>query len=58
MVHISELEWSRVEKVEDVVKPGDPIRVKLIKVDDLGPYIIDNSTSIKTFEDKWKSIDH
>ena len=36
LVHISELEWSRVEKVEDVVKPGDPIRVKLIKVDDQG----------------------
>ena len=36
LVHISELEWNRVEKVEDVVKPGDPIRVKLIKVDDQG----------------------
>tara|TARA_B110000263_G_scaffold171909_1_gene149875 strand:- start:1730 stop:3892 length:2163 start_codon:yes stop_codon:yes gene_type:complete len=36
LVHISELEWSRVERVEDVVKPGDPIRVKLIKVDDQG----------------------
>ena len=36
LVHISELEWQRVERVEDVVKPGDPIRVKLIKVDDQG----------------------
>ena len=36
MVHISELEWNRVDKVEDVVKTGDPIRVKLIKVDDQG----------------------
>ncbi len=36
MVHISELEWHRVEKVEDVLKPGDPVRVKLIKVDDQG----------------------
>jgi len=36
LVHISELEWKRVERVEDVVKPGDPIRVKLIKVDDQG----------------------
>ena len=36
MVHISELEWHRVEKVEDVLKRGDKVRVKLIKVDDQG----------------------
>ena len=36
MVHISELEWRRVEKVEDVLKKGDDVRVKLIKVDDQG----------------------
>ena len=31
---ISELEWHRVEKVEDVLKSGDEVRVKLIKIDD------------------------
>ena len=36
MVHISELEWHRVEKVEDVLKSGDKVKVKLIKVDDQG----------------------
>ena len=36
MVHISELEWRRVDKVEDVLKPGDSVKVKLIKVDDQG----------------------
>lgn len=36
MVHISELEWHRVEKVEDVLKSGDEVRVKLIKIDDQG----------------------
>ena len=36
MVHISELEWHRVEKVEDVLKSGDSVRVKLIKIDDQG----------------------
>ena len=36
LVHISELEWHRVDKVEDVLKPGDDVRVKLIKVDDQG----------------------
>jgi polyribonucleotide nucleotidyltransferase len=36
LVHISELEWNRVEKVEDVLQPGDAVRVKLIKIDDQG----------------------
>ncbi len=36
MVHISELEWHRVEKVEDVLNPGDDVKVKLIKIDDQG----------------------
>jgi len=36
MVHISELEWSRVDKVEDVLNLGDAVRIKLIKVDDQG----------------------
>lgn len=36
LVHISELDWHRTEKVEDAVKPGDEIRVKLIKIDDQG----------------------
>ena len=36
MVHISEMEWRRVEKVEDVCKPGDEMKIKLIKIDDQG----------------------
>ena len=36
MVHISELEWARVDKVEDVLNPGDMVKVKLIKIDDQG----------------------
>ncbi len=36
MVHISKLDIKRVEKVEDVVKLGDEIEVKCIKVDDKG----------------------
>ena len=27
LVHISELEWRRVDKVEDVLKPGDDVSV-------------------------------
>lgn len=36
LVHISEIDWNRTERVEDVLKQGDDIRVKLIKVDDQG----------------------
>ena len=36
MVHISELEWRRVEKVEDILGVGDAVRIKLIKIDDQG----------------------
>ncbi|MDP8209009.1 MAG: polyribonucleotide nucleotidyltransferase [Candidatus Electryonea clarkiae] len=36
LVHISELEWRRVDKVEDVLKMGDPVQVKLIGINDQG----------------------
>ncbi len=36
MVHISKLAKERVNKVEDVVKVGDKIRVKVIKIDEKG----------------------
>jgi polyribonucleotide nucleotidyltransferase len=35
LVHISSLNWDHVKKVEDVVKIGDQVRVKLIKIDHL-----------------------
>ncbi|MBN1133146.1 MAG: polyribonucleotide nucleotidyltransferase [Bacteroidales bacterium] len=33
LLHISEIEWRRLDKVEDVLKEGDMIEVKLIGVD-------------------------
>lgn len=36
LVHISQLAVDRVEKVDDVVKLGDQIEVKLMKIDDEG----------------------
>jgi len=36
LVHISEMDWKRTENVEDVCKPGDPMRIKLMKIDDQG----------------------
>jgi len=36
LVHISEFDWKRTERIEDVVKSGDKIRIKLIRIDDQG----------------------
>lgn len=36
LVHISELAWKRTEHVEDVVKVGDMVTVKVIKIDEKG----------------------
>ena len=33
LLHISEIDWKRVEKVEDVLKEGDKIEVKLTEID-------------------------
>lgn len=33
MIHISELAWGRTEKVEDVVKVGDSVKVKCVEYD-------------------------
>ncbi|MCI8337020.1 MAG: bifunctional 4-hydroxy-3-methylbut-2-enyl diphosphate reductase/30S ribosomal protein S1 [Peptococcaceae bacterium] len=34
LVHISQISWSRVEKTEDVLKPGDQVKVKILSVDE------------------------
>jgi len=34
LLHISEIEWRRLEKVEEVLKEGDIIEVKLLAVDE------------------------
>lgn len=36
LVHISKMAWNRVEKVEDVVKEGDVVRVKVLEIDNQG----------------------
>jgi polyribonucleotide nucleotidyltransferase len=33
LLHISEIDWTRLEKVEDALKVGDIIEVKIIGVD-------------------------
>ena len=34
LLHISEIDWKRIEKVEDVLKEGDEVDVKLLAIDD------------------------
>ncbi len=34
LLHISEIEWRRLEKVEDVLKEGDEVEVKLLAIDE------------------------
>ena len=34
LLHVSEIDWKRVEKVEDILKEGDIIEVKLINIDE------------------------
>ncbi len=34
LLHISELDWKKVDKVEDVVKVGEEVTVKLLEVDE------------------------
>lgn len=48
LVHISELADRRVEKVEDVVKEGDMIKVILIDIDDQGRYKLSHKRALNT----------
>lgn len=53
LVHISELAWKRTEHIEDVVKVGDMVTVKIIKIDEKGRV----DASIKTLLPKPEKID-
>ncbi len=46
LVHISELANERVNKVEDVVKLGDSLKVKLMKIDDQGRYNLSHKATL------------
>jgi len=46
LVHISELSKERVNRVEDVVKEGDMLKVKLMKVDDKGRYSLSHKATL------------
>ena len=46
LVHISNLDTSRVEKVEDIVREGDEIVVKVIGFDDKGKVMLSRKDAI------------
>jgi polyribonucleotide nucleotidyltransferase len=46
LVHISQLAATRVNKVEDVVKVGDKIKVKLLEIDDQGRYNLSHKATL------------
>jgi polyribonucleotide nucleotidyltransferase len=46
LVHISQLAHHRVEKVEDVVKVGDKLKVKLLEIDDMGRYNLSHKATL------------
>ncbi|GIS56453.1 MAG: hypothetical protein CM1200mP1_03910 [Candidatus Neomarinimicrobiota bacterium] len=50
MVHISHLDWKRVDKVRDVVSVGDKVKVKLFEIDKQGRL----NFSMKLLKDKPK----
>lgn len=46
LVHISQLAWARVNKVEDVVGMGDILKVKLMEIDDQGRYNLSHKMTL------------
>ena len=48
LCHISELEEGRTEQTEDVVKPGDEVKVKLLAVDERGRLKLSRRAAMET----------
>lgn len=54
LVHISKLDNKRVEKVEDVVKPGDEVVVKVTEIDDQNRINLSRKDALAEIEAKRK----
>ena len=46
LLHISEMQEGRTDKTEDVVKKGDPVRVKLLSIDEKGKMRLSRKAAI------------
>lgn len=54
LLHVSEMGWSRVENPSELVRPGDEITVKVLRVDDDGRKI---SLGLKQLQaDPWSTV--
>src|SRR6185295_7761229 len=54
LLHVSEMGWSRVEHPTEVVRPGDAITVKVLRVDDEGGKI---ALGLKQLQaDPWSTV--
>ena len=54
LCHISRLSLDRVEKTEDVVKVGDQLKVKIIKIDEKGRIDLSHSATLEGYKNKDK----
>jgi len=52
LVHISKLDFARVNKVEDIVSVGDEILVKVTEIDGQGRINLSRRDAIKDSEEK------
>ncbi len=57
LCHISRLSINRVEKTEDVVKIGDTLKVKIIKIDEKGRVDLSHAETMEGYSAKKKSKD-
>jgi polyribonucleotide nucleotidyltransferase len=51
LVHISQLAAQRVEQVEDVVKVGDKLTVKVVEIDSQGRVNLSHKATLPGYED-------
>src|SRR5690606_25382716 len=47
LVHISQLAYARIPKVEDMVKVGDTVAVKVIEIDDMGRVNLSRTAALR-----------
>ena len=52
LVHISEIESYRIKKVDDVLKVGSKVRVKVIGVDEQGRVVLSRKQALKDKKEK------
>lgn len=57
MAHISELSWSRVEKPEEVVRTGDLVQIKVLKIEGRDKETLKISLSLKQVDiNPWENM--